>query len=316
LIGALLVLLAVFDIQKSPAIDLFFTARARAAAAGYIPSGPKVQKAVDEVRRCEVELGGSAEWGIIEGALAGCETAADIKRSFGYFPESFTYGTRTIPLRAATLRLATALEGAEKEFLADVWPKHQALLAKQEAVITKTLGPGEKIWLGHLVTYLDLEMPAKSTLLYLTAEAPEPWGFTRLDRGSQPVIYLGVGSVEGSTLAELAVHELIHALDARQGGGRGALRELRIQLNDAGVTTGSPESSRIVHALMYVESGEVMRRIVSSRHRHFGETYGTYGRMADVAPSLLEWWRRYLDGAIDRDEALAGFVREYTAGKR
>ncbi len=234
----------------------------------------------------------------------------------GFFPESYAYGARTIPLRAATMRLAVALEGAEKEFLADVWPKHQGILAKQEAAITKSLGPGEKIWLGHLVTYLDLEMPAKSTLLYLVAEAPEPWGFTRLDRGSQPVIYLGVGSVEGSTLAELAVHELIHALDARQGADRGSLRALRIQLNDAGIVTGSPESNRIVHALMYIESGEVIKRIVSGRHRHFGDTYGTYGRMTDVAPSLLEWWRRYLDGAIDRDEALASFVREYTAAKR
>ena len=79
MIGALLVLLAVFDFHKSPAIDLFFTARARAAAPGYIPSGPKLQKAVDEVRRCEVELGGSAEWGIIEGALAGCEKAAGFR---------------------------------------------------------------------------------------------------------------------------------------------------------------------------------------------------------------------------------------------
>ncbi|HEX7880277.1 MAG TPA: hypothetical protein VF720_12760 [Candidatus Eisenbacteria bacterium] len=316
MIAALLVLLAVFDFQKSSAVDLFFTARARAAAAGYVPSGPKLQKAVDEVRRCEVELGGSAEWGIIEGALAGCETAADIKRTFGFFPEAYAYGDRSLKLRSATLKLATALEGAEKEFLADVWPKHLATLNTKEASLTKTLGPGEKIWLGHLVTYLDFEMPTKPALMYLVAEAPEPWGFTRLDRGSQPVIFLGVGNATGSTLAELAVHELIHALDARQGADRGALRELRIHLNEAGIATGSSESSRICHALMYIASGEVIKRIVSGQHHHFGETYGTYGRMPEVAPSLLEWWRRYLDGTIDREEMLASFVREYVAAKK
>jgi hypothetical protein len=315
LIAAVLVLLAVFDIHQSPVVDLFFTARARAASVTFVNSGPKLQAAVNEVRRCEDALGGTAEWGIIEGALVGCETAADVTRSFGYFPEEYDFGGRKLKLRAVTLKLAGALEAAEKEFLVEVWPKHQKTLAAKQAALNKGLDPEGKLWLGHLTTFLDLEKPTRPTTLYLVAEAPEPWGFTRLDRGNQPIIFLGTGSAEGSTLVELAVHELVHALDARQGGERGSLRALRLQLQAAGIPTGSAESNRIVHCLMYVASGETVKRILDGRHHHFGETYGTYSRMPEVAPNLLEWWRRYLDGTIDRDEALASFVRQYKAAR-
>jgi len=316
LIATILVLLALLDFRVSPAIDLFFTARARAAGATTINSGPKLQKAIDEMARLEQVLGGSAQWGLVEGALAGCEKAADIRRSFGFFPEEYVFGTRTLKLKSATMTLAAALEAAEPEFLAKVWPKHKALITKQKAVITRILGPAEAAWSAGLTTQLDLALPAQPVLTYLVAEAPPPWGYTRLDRGSQPMIIIGVGGVEGTTLAELPVHELVHALDARQGGERGALRSLRLLLSNQGIPQGSVENNQITHALMYVASGEVMRRIVENRHRHFGETYGTYERMPDVAPALLEWWKRYLDGTVDREQAIGGFVSQYTEGRR
>lgn len=311
MIAALLVFLALLDFRVSPAIDLFFTARARAAGATTIVSGPKLQKAVDEVARLEAVLGGSAQWGIVEGALTGCETAADIRRSFGYFPEEYNYGSRPLALRSATLVLATALEAAEAEFMTGVWPKHKSLITKQAGVITGILGPTEPAWSTALTNQLDLALPAKPVLAYLVAEAPPPWGYTRLDRGGQPIIVVGVGEVEKSTLAELPVHELVHALDARQGGERGALRTLRQSLADAGLPRGGAENSRITHLLMYVASGEVMRRSVDRKHVPFGESYGTYGRMPEAAPALIEWWKRYLDGTVTREEAISRFVREY-----
>ena len=316
MIATLLTLLTLLDFRTSPAIDLFFTARARAAGATTIVSGPKMQKAVDEVARLEVILGGTAQWGMVEGALAGCDKAADIRRSFGYFPEEFVYGGKTLKLRSATLTLAAALEAAEAEFMAGVWPKHKALIEKQRGVLKKILDPKEDAWVASLTTSLDLQISPKPILTYLVAEAPPPWGYTRLDRGSQPMIVIGVGEIEGMTLAELPVHELVHALDARQGGERGALRTLRQSLSAAGVPLGSAENSQITHLLMYVASGEVMRRQVDKKHIHFGESYGTYGRMPEAAPSLLEWWRRYLDGMVTRDEAIDSFVQQYKESRR
>jgi len=316
LIATLLTLLTLLDFRTSPAIDLFFTARARAAGATTIVSGPKLQKAVDEVARLELILGGSAQWGIVEGALSGCDNAADIKRSFGYFPEEYVYGNQTLKLRSATLTLARALEAAEAEFMAGVWPKHKALIDKKRGAISRILDPKAAAWEASLTGALDVKPPPKPVLTYLVAEAPRPWGFTRLERGGQPMIVIGVGEVDGSTLAEMPVHELVHALDAREGSVRGALRELRLALEGVGIAQGSPESNQITHLLMYVASGEVMRRAVDGRHLHFGETYGTYGRMPEAAPALLEWWNRYLDGMIPREEAIRGFVQQYREGRK
>ena len=94
---------------------------------------------------------------------------------------------------------------------------------------------------------------------------------------------------------------------------RSGLRALL--LADSGIEAGSATNSQVVHALMYIESGEAVRRAIDPKHIPFGQSYGTYGRMADVVPLLTEWWERYLDGAIDRSAALNGFTTSYAASR-
>lgn len=299
------------DLLTSPAVDLYFTARARASSATRSVPGPALQKAIAAVQEFEATLGGTSQWGFVDGAVTGCRTAAEITDSFRLFPETYQYGSRTLPLRRLAVALGEALEGAEKEFERDVWPAHRKIIDAGIADIRKQLEPKEAAWRADITGRLGFQTPTRRTTLYLVAEAPEPWGFTRLDRGRQPIIFLGVGDQKGTTLAEMAVHEWIHALDADQGASRGAFLELREKLSAAGIAGNGPEGAPIVHLLMFVQSGETVRRIIDPKHVPFGESYGTYGRMGTSAPALREWWGRYLEGAIGRTEALDSFVREY-----
>jgi hypothetical protein len=299
------------DILVSPAIDLYFTARTRASGPTRTQSGRGMQRAIAAVQEFEAALGGTSQWGFVDGAVTGCRTAADITASFRLFPESYVYGGRTLPLRKLATDLGQALEAAEAEFLRDTWPGHEKTIEAGIAELRRTLTPKEAAWRGDVLSRLDFAAPTRPAVLYVVAEAPEPWAFTRLDRGRQPVIILGVDGREGTQLAEMAVHEWIHALDADQGANRGAFHELRLKLTAAGIPGAGPEGAPIVHLLMYLQSGETVRRHLDPRHVHFGESYGTYGRMPTSAPALREWWGRYLDGAIGRSEALDSFVREY-----
>lgn len=299
------------DLRISPAIDEWFWVRNLAVPPAIPPDDRHVRDAVAECARLEAALGGTAAWGLVEGAMVDCSTLAEVRRSCEGFPESYRTSHGDIPLRAATLKFVDALVQVEPVFRRSVWPGHQKRLAAARSSIEETLGPAERGWLEDLVTRLGVERPDSATTVYLVVDAPSPRGFTRVDRARRPVCFVGVADTRGTELAEMPVHELVHALDARQGLTRGALRDLRIRLQAAGIPAGSPEGWEAVHILMFIQSGETIRRVLDHRHHHFGEWFGTYSRSPKSAPLLYEWWDRYLDGAVTRDDALAGFVTAY-----
>lgn len=299
------------DLRSSPAIDLWFYVRNLAVPPAIPPDDPGVRAAVGECARLEETLGGSAAWGLVEGALVDRRTMADVRRSCEGFPESYRQGSRTLPLKDATLRFADQLIAAEPWFRRQVWPRHEKRLAAARAGIEEVLVPGERVWQSEMLTRLDLERPDGPVTVYLVVDAPSPRGFTRVDREGRPVCFVSVADTKGTELAEMPVHEMIHALDATQGTRRGALRELRLKLGAAGLSPTSREGWEAVHILMFIQSGETIRRVIDNRHHHFGEWFGTYSRSPKSAPLLYGWWQKYLKGTIGREEALDGFVADY-----
>jgi hypothetical protein len=79
---------------------------------------------------------------------------------------------------------------------------------------------------------------------------------------------------------------------------------LRARLEKAGFTRRDPEWRNVPHTLMFVQAGETIRRIVDSKHEHYGVTAKYYDKVRAIADVELAAWTAYLDGKTTRDAAL------------
>lgn len=305
------------DVRISPAIDLHYYVRSMVPKVEGQSIPASFERAVAAAGKLhEILRGGFLAWGLVDGTLVDCDTAAEIRESFGQLPETFKTRFpppgKTIELRAPAVKLADALVEVEANFQSSVWPEHRRLLEDVEQRIKSELLPKQAECLAYMLDHLGMEDPQATIPVYLMVDAPFPGAFTFRTRGGGAVCLVSAKSGEGSVLFENVLHEATHALDIA-AGNKSALAELRERLQKAGITRQDEALRDVPHTLMFVNAGETVRRLLNPEHVHYGDFAGYYAKVPRATAAIRPNWTKYLDGKITRDEALTAIVREFMA---
>lgn len=139
-------------------------------------------------------------------------------------------------------------------------------------------GPRIEAAVSWAAGQLGLEFPPGCRLLVDVALVADgvPRGGVTGDRGDGPACFVAVATYGPSTLAELVVHEALHAVDGTCPRPS-ALSRLR---EEPGA------SPQLWHALLFVAAAEAVRRFIEVDHQDFGTTHGYYRRAADAMAAL------------------------------
>ncbi len=303
------------DIRWSPVVDLHF--QARVAASSKTPSA-ELAPLAGAVRKVNEPLGGDLlSWGIVEGALYGCSTAADVRAAFADFPERFNLRSprgnagdagREIELRKLGAELADALAQVEPGYLTAIAPLDEQIVGRASTVLAERLGPKEAVCLRYMTEHLGPEDPKAVIPVYLVADMPAPGAVTQLRPGRVGgVCFVAVRDVEPLQLVETVLHEATHALDV-VWKETAVLDRLRSKLRAAAAALRPGDLRDVPHTLMFVHAGETVRRNIDPSHRHYGDVSGYYAKLSRATQAVRGPWIDYLDGKIPRDQALDRIV--------
>jgi len=291
----------------SPAIDLYFHIRTVASSPGKTTVegfGP----AIEAARELDKTLGGSfLAWGPLEGLLPGCRSALDIQKAFAAAPQTIELRPGTsVPLREGALKLAAALVAAEPAFQ-EPWQRREPRIQEARARWEASVGPKERELLDFHIHGLTMPDPHVTVPVTLVLEAPFPGAVTHRGLDEKGVCFVSVSNAPGSQLYEMILHEATHALDLASVNDS-AIGELRFLLLGNGVAQTDKLLRDLPHLLMFVQSGESIRRVIDPAHQDYGEVAKVYARMAPNAEIVRGFWREWLDGRSKSTEALEQIV--------
>jgi hypothetical protein len=300
------------ELRASPLVDLYYLVRAVADTAATAPELAGLDEAVAEARRMQAALGSPLRWGLLEGRLAACDSAAQIEAAFEALPESVsTGGDRSVPLRAGAVRLAHSLGKIEAEFRAEVWPRHEREIAGARAGLEATFVPRAEECLRFIEASFRLAPLPQPVPIYLVAESPAPHGFTHRGRGGA-VCFIGLRGTPEPLLEETILHEATHAVSV--GSEKSLLTDLGDLLAKAGIEAKDKRHRDAVHTLFFIQAGETMRRLIDPGHRDYGDAMGYYAKVRPIAEVERPIWKACLDGKIAPAEALEKIVAGLSSG--
>ena len=128
------------------------------------------------------------------------------------------------------------------------------------------------------------------------------------EEGAGCYVHVRASFGSASQLVETILHEATHALDV--AGESDVLDQLRERLERAGIDRTDRLWRDVPHALIFVEAGEVVRRVVDPEHVHYGEAAGAYARIGEAGAVVRRVWTAHLDGEIELESALERIVAE------
>lgn len=303
------------ELQVRPLTDLYYEVRARAGARGAPPQEGPLSAAVAAARVLERSFGFPLPWGLVDGELIGCQTADDLVRACEALPETFTRrepggGTRLQPLHEPAVALARALAAVEADWLTREWPPRRAALEAARAQLAARLqGPRAAALFEHFTGILDLHLARAEAPVLLVTRAPWPGAMTFRAPGGGGVSVVGLEGQAGSTLVEVALHEILHTLDELGADQETLLQRVRASLAAAGLSETDRRRRDAAHLLFFVHAADTVRRFVDPGHVDYGESAGLYARLGPYARVVRALWPRYVAGELDAD----GFVTLVTA---
>jgi len=305
-------------IQVSPVADLHFYVRS--LAAGKADSSPPegFERAVEAARNLDAELKHIfLAWGLVEGSLPDFQSAGALAKAFEALPEAHTFRevigpsmsfSSTIELRKHAVALGEALAEVEGRFLSTVWPKHKAILDRALEGIQTQLAPKEAACLSDIIERLGIDDPIIYLPVFLITGIPDPGAVTNPWRGGG-VSYVGVENFPGTQLYETILHEVTHTL-VILGGQSAFQRTFREQLQQLSLSPNDDGVRDVPRAILFIQTGATVRRLIDPAHRDRGETSGYYNGMGRMAVEAIRpAWQRYLDGESTREQAVARLAR-------
>ena len=291
----------------NPVIDLHFYVRSFLHQGGEIL--PAYIDIVDRARTFETAVGGMVGWGFIEPLLTRCDTASDLAPLAEQLPERFRFRAGSIVMpRALTRPYVEALADVEPAFMRDVWPDHKQRIENAVEGLEKLLGDHGASALEYLVEKLRLNADQQPLSVHFVAEAPPPGGSTSSSRGIGIRSFVGISDYTRSALAEIVLHEVIHALDLRAGNAHHALGMLRKKMLGTGIPPMDPLMRDIPHVVVFIQANETIRRIFDADHSPYGPDSSFHQSTPEASRRVAPNWNAYLDGTLTLEETLETIV--------
>ena len=302
------------ELRLSPIIDLHFFARRVAAGDDIAPALDGFNRVLETQQALAETLGGPRAWLMFDHNFLDCDTAADLLEEFRLIPESTMIRGRTVNVREAAVAYGESLASIEPAWLGEHWPARKASITAAQARIAPLLEKNESAYLAFMIRSLAMDDPRATIPVYLVADAPFPGASTSATMDDKPVCFVATSSGgEGTLMLETILHEATHGLDILTRGEPTALNRLRLQLAEAGIPQLDPRFRDAWHTIMFINTGETVRRVVDPEHVHYGDAEKYYEKVPDVTRIERPIWIDHLDGKLTLDQTIEKLTAELSA---
>lgn len=150
--------------------------------------------------------------------------------------------------------------------------------------------------MAFVADMFGLEVPDATVIDVRLVDDGVPFaGVTNLTLDQEIVAFVAVAGWPRSTLLELIVHEVTHALVEIAGGG--PLQAL--------ARSARGEPGQLWHVPFFLTAAEAVRRFVHPGHQDYGDEYGYYAKVPAAMAFVEGPWRDRLTGATTAEEAIA-----------
>ncbi len=304
-----------FEFRTNPLLGLHMYLRAAAGREEAVQLDGAAE-AMDALRRVEEALGGPSAWGMVEPIIASSADAPTLQGFVQRLPVSSRLRDgREIALREPMTAYARALAVVEPAFRKDIWPAHEQAIERAPQRLSATFKGREADCIRHLQDALGMRDPGVVVPVYLVAEAPAPAAFTHRGRGG-PICIVGVDEADDGLLAEMVLHELIHALDVTTADQPAtALNRLRAALVDAGVQPSDGAHRDLPHTLMFAQAAATVRELLDPGHQAYGEARGYYAKLPEAFAAVAPAWSDRVAGRLDVEQAVTRIVAAATGAR-
>jgi hypothetical protein len=179
-----------------------------------------------------------------------------------------------------------------------VWPSRRELFDTTLDYVAKDFQPIEALLFKQLVQSLNMQFKSPIPIFFV-GEGTKFGGFT-----SEPSLtVINASQVKDLYLTETILHEAVHGVEHSNGSrSQSAYAMLSRALGQLKKTSAFKNAW---HALIFWNSGELVRRYVDKRHIHYGEQFDVYDRAFKKERDLYSvYWNQYLDGMLTMGEAI------------
>jgi len=271
--------------------DEYFWLRTKVLEGDAPPGFTEAFNAMHELR---ADLSGDpTAYEDLEVPLGVVSRASELVAIYGELPERKEVGGRTVPLRAAALRLALAMSASESAFKRGPYRDHATAIAAAAKDLGVHLVPFEPTILKAIESDMGLPDGARAVVVTLVNDAPYPGIFAADARGRVMASFVRVRGLDGSALAETVLHESLHALDEMTVRESTALNSLRAALAKRGIDESDSNAEMAINTVTSAEAASLVRRFVDPSHRALGEK-GFY-TLYPAAPAIVAAWSRHVD---------------------
>lgn len=292
--------------RYEPLIDLYFLLRKEIGRGATLPAA--WSPVLDRMRDAADDLPGGPGLRLMDGIIAEHRSTSELSQTIERMPEERMpeTGAGVVPLRAILRSIADALQTAESLYAEGIGPTQRAIVEEaRRNRIDAVLRPKERDCLSFLLSGLEIPDPSFSIPVFLVAGAPEPGSLTSRSRLLKAVCFVSVVPYPGSSLLEVILHEATHALEVAAGPDTDSvLDRLRRELQARGVRSSDPLFRDVPHTLMFVHSGEAVRRLLDPAHVHYGDSHGYYAKLPTVAQVVRRNWMDHLNGQTSANVAI------------
>lgn len=304
------------DLRLDPLVELYFTVRAQAARKDAPPLAGQ-EAAVEAARRIQKSLGSFGGWGPLDSHVLSGIDAATLKLRFESLEDPMQRFGREVSVRDDAVALAKALEALAPGFTETLWPERRKTLEAARERLGTTFLPEHRRALAFMLQSLGIDDPGIEVPVYLVTECHPPGASTYHLSEGEPASVVSLAPLQGpGLLEETILHESTHALDLASQGKGSAFETLRDLLGERGVERRDRRYQDVPHVLMFVQAEATMRRIYDPDHVGYGAATDLYQRFGEAAEVERRIWPKYLDGQLERDEALRQIVDELVPAKQ
>jgi len=297
----------IIALSINPVVDLHFYIKSLPVDGRHSPEA--FTEVVEKAAEYQSNFGSAIGWGLVEPLLSMCETAGDIERYVQQLPERFRLlSGEIVHPRDIAAPYAGALAEVAPVFKCEIWPDHEQMITDASDNLERLIGDHGVSVLAGVVRDLGFRTDLRPLLVFLVAEAPPPYGSTSSSRGIGVRSFVGISDFSPLELAEIAIHEAIHALDLRSSGSENALNLVRQKMRSTGIRPNNPAFRDIPHAIIFVQANETVRRLFDDTHPPFGPDHAFCQRSPETAERVATNWRTYLDGSLTQDQVLDRIV--------
>lgn len=297
-------------LRRSLVADLYFWLRTKVLEGEAPREYAEAYAAMHDLRG---ELSGDpTAWEDLEVPLGTASRSAELVTIYGELPVRRDVGGRVVPLRAAAVRLASAMAAVEDTYRRGPYREHADDIARAARELTTRLVPHEAAILKAIET--DLAVPGTDIPIVVTlvADAPYPGIFAADARGRVMASFVRVRGLDGGALIETVLHECLHAFDEMTVREKTtAMNALRSALAKRGIDEDDSNVEMAVNTVTFAEAASLVRRFVDPAHRPLGES-GFY-TLFPPAPAVVDAWSRHIEAGEPIDATADAIARAVTA---